>query len=211
MSPVHGNLFVVSAPSGAGKTSLVQAVITQLSNVAASVSHTTRARRPNEENGKDYFFVGEDEFREMISRDEFIEYAEVFGNLYGTSKAEITRLTNQGTDVLLEIDWQGARSIRRSHPDTRSIFILPPSNMTLRERLIGRAGDDPQVIEQRMQAAVGEMSHYEEYEFLIINDDFERASQEFAVIVRACRLSTENQKRTLGVALNKLIASEDSI
>jgi guanylate kinase len=211
MPPVHGNLFVVSAPSGAGKTSLVQAVITQLSNVAASVSYTTRARRPNEENGKDYFFVGEDEFREMISRDEFIEYAEVFGNLYGTSKAEITRLTNQGTDVLLEIDWQGARSIRRSHPDTRSIFILPPSNMTLRERLIGRAGDDPQVIEQRMQAAVGEMSHYEEYEFLIINDDFERASQEFAVIVRACRLSTENQKRTLGVALNKLIASEDSI
>lgn len=211
MAATQGNLFVISAPSGAGKTSLVQAVIGRLENVVASISHTTRARRPNEEDGKDYFFVTETVFREMISRGDFVEHAEVFGNLYGTSKAEISRLMNDGTDVLLEIDWQGARSIRRSHPQARSIFILPPSQAALRERLVARARDELDVIDDRMKAAVSEMSHYGEYEFLIVNDDFEQAQEELSIIVRACRLSTENQRRELGQSLNKLIASGDAI
>ena len=118
---------------------------------------------------------------------------------------------NDGTDVLLEIDWQGARSIRRSHPTARSIFILPPSRAALRERLVARAGDDLHVIEARMKAAVSEMSHYGEYEFLLINDDFEHAQEEFTIIVRACRLSTENQRRALGPSLENLIASTDAI
>jgi guanylate kinase len=211
MPSTQGNLFVISAPSGAGKTSLVRAVSARLDTVASSVSHTTRSRRPNEEEGKDYFFVTESGFRNMISGGNFIEHAEVFGNLYGTSRAEIDRLTSNGVDVLLEIDWQGARSIRKSHPLARSIFILPPSLAALRERLVGRAGDEPHVIEDRMNAAVSEMSHYAEYEFLVINDDFEQAQDEFTTIVRACRLSTENQKRALAGSLEKLIASAEQI
>jgi guanylate kinase len=211
MDKIPGNLIVLSAPSGAGKTSLVKAVIERLDRVAASVSHTTRARRPNEVDGRDYFFVSTSEFEDMIARGDFIEHAEVFGNLYGTSQSEIQKMLDNGVDLLLEIDWQGARSIRQSHPRARSIFILPPSDAALRERLLGRAGDDPDVIEKRMQAAVSEMSHYAEYEFLLINDDFERTLDEFCVIIRACRLSTDSQRARLASILDQLIASAATI
>ena len=147
----------------------------------------------------------------MIARGDFIEHAEVFGNLYGTSQSEIQKMLDNGFDLLLEIDWQGARSIRQSHPRARSIFILPPSGAALRERLLGRAGDDPDVIEKRMQAAVSEMSHYAEYEFLLINDDFERTLDEFCVIIRACRLSTDSQRVRLASTLDQLMASAVTI
>ena len=147
----------------------------------------------------------------MIARGDFIEHAEVFGNLYGTSQSEIQKMLDNGIDLLLEIDWQGARSIRQSHPRARSIFILPPSDAALRERLLGRAGDDPDVIEKRMQAAVSEMSHYGEYEFLLINDDFERTLDEFCVIIRACRLSTDSQRARLASTLDELMASAVTI
>ncbi|MFT4580453.1 MAG: guanylate kinase [Gammaproteobacteria bacterium] len=211
MDKIPGNLIVLSAPSGAGKTSLVHAVIDRLERVSSSVSHTTRARRPNEVDGEDYFFVSTSEFEHMIARGDFIEHAEVFGNLYGTSQSEIQKMLDNGIDLLLEIDWQGARSIRQSHPRARSIFILPPSNAALRKRLLGRAGDDPDVIENRMQAAASEMSHYDEYEFLLINDDFERTLGEFCLIIQACRLSTDSQRARFTSTLDELMASAVTI
>ena len=211
MATNPGNLIVISAPSGAGKTSLVQALIKRMDNLSASVSHTTRVCRPNETEGENYYFVSKDDFQQMISRDDFVEYAEVFDNLYGTSRAEIQRMLNKGVDLLLEIDWQGARSIRQSHPEVHSIFILPPSQAALRQRLVGRGGDRPEIIEQRMQTAVGEMSHFEEYEYLLINDDFDQAVDELSLIIRACRLKTDPQRRRYKPNLKLLLASVDTI
>jgi guanylate kinase len=206
-----GNLIVISAPSGAGKTSLVQAVITRMEGISASVSHTTRARRGSEEDGKDYFFVDHETFRHLIDEGDFLEHAEVFGNLYGTSNAQIQRTLDNGTDLLLEIDWQGARSIRQVFPGTVSIFVLPPSEAALRQRLIGRGGDDPSVIEQRMRSARGEMSHFAEYEFLVINDEFDRALEELCMIIGACRLKTQARRPDLGSDLRDLMASTDTL
>jgi guanylate kinase len=211
MDTVPGNLLVISAPSGAGKTSLVHALVAQMDDIAVSISHTTRLCRANEKNGEDYFFVGEAKFREMVQQNEFVEHAEVFGNLYGTAHAAIQKSLDSGTDLLLEIDWQGARSICRTHPRARTIFILPPSATALRERLIGRGRDDAQVVEERMRAASNEMSHFNEYEFLLVNDDFDRTLDELSVIVRACRLNTESQRRRLSPDIENLIASEGAI
>ncbi len=211
MDPRIGNLIIISAPSGAGKTSLVQALIACMDDISASISHTTRPCRPSETNGEDYIFVDEVTFRQMITAGDFLEYAEVFTNLYGTSQAQIQRTLSNGTDLLLEIDWQGARSIRRAFPNAVSIFILPPSTAALRERLIERGGDDPRVIEQRMQAAIGEISHFCEYEFLLVNKDFDKALEELCAIIHACRLKTAIQRQRLGPDLGGLIAPANAL
>ncbi|MDP6183323.1 MAG: guanylate kinase [Gammaproteobacteria bacterium] len=206
-----GNLIVISAPSGAGKTSLVRAMVASTDAVSTSTSYTTRSRRAGETEGEDYFFVDKEAFRQMISNGDFLEHAEVFGNLYGTSRAQVQRSLDNGIDLMLEIDWQGARNVRRVFPEAVSIFILPPSKEVLRERLIGRGGDNLQVIEQRMEAAMSEMSHFGEYEFLVINDDFDQALEEVCAIVTACRLKTAVQRRRLRPNLAGLMASADAL
>lgn len=202
-----GNLIVVSAPSGAGKTSLVQAVLQRVENIKASVSHTTRPRRPLEVDGVDYFFTDETAFRQMINDRAFLEHAEVFGNLYGTAIAPVEETLRAGTDLILEIDWQGARRVREAYPTAVSIFILPPSEAALRERLIERGRDDEAVIEQRMRGARSEMSHYSEYEFLVVNDEFMLATNELSLIVEACRHKMSCQSSHLSPDLADLLAS----
>ena len=172
MSNKQGKLFVIAAPSGAGKTSLVKALIESESDVQVAISHTTRPPRPEEESGVNYFFISESEFGQMLERGEFVEHANVFGNLYGTSESEVRRILDTGHHLILEIDWQGAEQIRESMQDVVSIFILPPSLDSLHRRLMERAQDDNQTIEYRMAAAMDEMSHYEHFDYLIVNDDF---------------------------------------
>ncbi|MGC9456192.1 MAG: guanylate kinase [Halothiobacillaceae bacterium] len=184
----QGTLFIVSAPSGAGKTSLVQALVARDERVRLSVSHTTRAPRPGEENGQHYHFVDEVTFREMIDQGAFIEHAQVFDNFYGTSRDAVTRPMDEGLDVVLEIDWQGAEQVRRQFPEALSVFILPPGRDALRQRLQGRGQDPEEVIERRMRDAVAEMSHYGEFDYLIVNDDFEQAAAELEGIVTTQRL-----------------------
>ncbi len=183
----QGTLYIVSAPSGAGKSSLIQALLkTQpLYDTRVSVSHTTRQPRPGEVHGEHYFFVNHDEFKEMISRDAFLEHAEVFGNYYGTSREAIEQVLATGVDVFLDIDWQGAQQIRQKMPHARSIFILPPSKIELDRRLRGRGQDSEEVIAKRMAQAVAEMSHYAEYDYLIVNDDFDTALTDLKTIIRA--------------------------
>lgn len=177
------NLFIISAPSGAGKTTLARGLNEALPNTAFSISHTTRPQRRNETHGVDYYFVSEHEFREMVDRGEFLEHARVFGNWYGTSKAAVRSLMEQGKTVLLDIDWQGARDVRRKMPDCGSIFILPPSTEELEHRLRSRGQDSDEVIAQRMEQARDEMRHADEYDFVVVNDDFERALQALCAIV----------------------------
>lgn len=193
MKPL-GHLYIVSAPSGAGKTSLVKRLLEQDSQVVVSVSHTTRAMRPGEEDGKDYNFVSLDHFNSKIENGQFLEYAEVFGNKYGTSQVWVEEQLHQGLDVILEIDWQGAEQVRRLMPQARSVFILPPSREILEQRLRGRGTDADDVIERRLSEAVLEMSHYAEYDYLIVNDDFEQALADLASIFRAARLTQDNQQ-----------------
>lgn len=189
-----GQLFIVSAPSGAGKTSLVHALLGQLADIGVSVSHTTRRIRPGEVQGRDYHFVDIETFREMIAHDDFLEHALVFDNYYGTSRSGVVAALASGRDLVLEIDWQGARRIRELVPDAVSVFIMPPSLEELRRRLEGRGKDDPDTIARRMEAARQEMSHFDEYQYLIVNDDFERARDDLAAVVRAARLATPRQQ-----------------
>ncbi len=179
----RAKLFIISAPSGAGKTTLARGLNDALPDTAFSVSHTTRPQRRNEVDGVDYYFVSEREFRGMVDRDEFLECARVFGNWYGTSKAAVRELMEQGKTVLLDIDWQGARKVRSRMPDCGSIFILPPSMAELERRLRSRGQDSDEVIRQRMEQARDEMRHAEEYDFEVVNDDFDRALQELCAIV----------------------------
>jgi guanylate kinase len=183
-----GQLFIVSAPSGAGKTSLVHALLGQLPDIGVSVSHTTRRIRPGEVQGRDYHFVDIEAFRAMIAHDDFLEHALVFGNYYGTSRSGVVAALASGRDLVLEIDWQGARRIRELVPDAVSVFIMPPSLEELRRRLESRGKDDPDTIARRMEAARQEMSHFDEYQYLIVNDDFERARDDLAAVVPAARL-----------------------
>ena len=201
-----GTLFIVSAPSGAGKTSLVKALIASLDNVVVSVSHTTRPSRPGEVDGVNYHFVDEETFLKLRSEDGFFEWAEVFGNLYGTAKAGIDDQLARGIDVILEIDWQGARQIRAQRDDAVSLFILPPSTATLRQRLTTRGQDNDEVIEKRMLAAKAELAHYNEADFLILNDAFERALEDLQSVVRACRLKQEKQSKNLHNTLSDLLS-----
>jgi guanylate kinase len=170
-----GNLFIISAPSGAGKTSLLTAARERLSTLSVAVSHTTRQARPGEVDGVHYHYVSMDTFSRMVKDKQFVEHAEVFGNYYGTSKQAINSLLESGKDVVLEIDWQGARQIRSSYPQAISIFILPPSLSALEERLTQRGQDSPEVIASRMAVAKEEIAHYEEYDHILINDHFEQA------------------------------------
>lgn len=204
----QGTLYIVSAPSGAGKSSLIQALLkTQpLYDTQVSVSHTTRAPRPGEVHGEHYFFVNHDEFRSMIGENAFLEHAEVFGNYYGTSRKAIEQVLATGVDVFLDIDWQGAQQIRKSMPGARSIFILPPSKDELDRRLRGRGQDSEEVIAKRMAQAVAEMSHYAEYDYLIVNDDFDTALSDLKNIIRAERLRMSRQKQRHGALITKLLA-----
>lgn len=188
-----GRLFIISAPSGAGKTSLVNALCEKVSDVRPSVSHTTRQKRPAEKNGVDYHFVSDQEFKDKIDRGDFLESARVFDHQYGTSASAVEETLASGTDVILEIDWQGARQIRKTLDYGISIFILPPSAETLEERLRKRDQDDEETIRRRMRAAVMEMVHYDEFDYLIINDDFEQALNALSSIVIAQRCKTEVQ------------------
>ena len=181
----QGTLYIVSAPSGAGKTSLLKEVRNQLPQLAVAVSHTTRSARPGEENGKHYYFVSKQEFRRMQAGQEFLEFAEVFGNYYGTAKTAVDALLSADTDVVLEIDWQGARQVRNHYPLAVSIFILPPSVAELEVRLRSRGQDSDAVIARRMAAAKAELSHYAEYDYCIINNDFDRAVEDLFTVFTA--------------------------
>ncbi len=188
-----GTLYVFSAPSGAGKTSLVKALLEQTQNIGVSVSHTTRAPRDGEIDGKDYNFVTQEAFKTLIEQNAFLEHAQVFDNFYGTSQVWVEQELLAGRDVILEIDWQGAQQIRQQMPDMVSVFILPPSREELLKRLTGRGTDSEEIIARRMQDAESEMSHFGEFDYLIINDDFVLALQELRAIVIARRQRTAAQ------------------
>jgi len=189
----QGTLYIVSAPSGAGKTSLVNALVKKDPQISLSVSHTTRPPRPGEIDGQHYHFVDVDTFKTMINEGAFIEYAQVFDNYYGTSRSALTTPLEEGRDVILEIDWQGAEQVRRLIPEAQSIFILPPSKAALEERLRGRGQDSDEVISRRMRDAEAEMKHYDEFDFLIINDEFETALNELHCIFIAQRMRCSRQ------------------
>jgi guanylate kinase len=201
-----GTLYVVSAPSGAGKTSLVKAMLEKDSGILVSVSHTTREMRPGEVDGVDYNFVVMDEFNKMIEASAFLEFAEVFTNKYGTSQLWVLEQLDNGKDVILEIDWQGAQQIRRLMPECLSIFIVPPSKEALRERLNNRGQDSEEVIEHRMSEAVSEMSHYGEYDYLVVNDDFDTALNDLHSIFVAQRLKLDNQQDRQSQLLTSLLS-----
>lgn len=205
----QGILYTISAPSGAGKTSLVRALLAETDNVRVSVSHTTRSQRPGETEGVDYHFVDLNTFKGMLDEVAFLEHAQVFDNYYGTSQAWVNEQLAAGTDVILEIDWQGAAQVRRLMPDTRSIFILPPSQATLLERLQGRGQDDDAIIRRRMTAAVDEMSHFPEAEYIIINDDFATALADLTAVVRCQRLSLASQQIRHTALLASLLSRSD--
>ncbi|MFO1371340.1 MAG: guanylate kinase [Candidatus Competibacteraceae bacterium] len=182
-----GTLYIVAAPSGAGKTSLVKRLVETTAGVVVSISHTTRSPRPNEKSGIHYHFVAPEVFEAMMAQAEFLEYAQVFDNRYGTSRAAVLELLQAGYDVILEIDWQGARQVRALLPDSLTIFILPPSREALRERLMGRGQDPAEVIERRMASALAELSHYAEFDYLVVNDDFATALEALRAIIIANR------------------------
>jgi len=203
---MNGTLFIVSAPSGAGKTSLLKELAAADPRLDISVSHTTRAKRPGEEDGSDYHFVNQADFLRMMGEGAFMEHAQVFDNYYGTAEAEVKGHLEAGQDVVLEIDWQGARQVRKRMPEAISIFILPPSPQALLERLSARGQDSEAVIARRMRDAKNEMSHYAEYDYLVINDDFSAALKELDAIVCSLRLRQSIQAERLQPQLSALLA-----
>ena len=202
----QGTLYIFSAPSGAGKTTLVKALLEQTCHIGVSVSHTTRAQRPGEVDGVDYHFIDQNAFHHMLGETAFLEHAEVFGNYYGTSQAWVKSQLALGEDVILEIDWQGAQQARNLFPSAVSLFILPPSQDALRHRLNGRGQDDQNIIDGRMLKAVSEMSHYAEFDYLVINDDFENALTEIQHIVLARRLRISAQQQKHQLLITKLLS-----
>ncbi len=205
----NGTLYIISAASGAGKTTLVNAVLTQLENLVVSVSHTTRPSREGELEGENYHFVDQQTFDAMVSDSEFLESATVFGNNYGTSRQHIQEQLLKGMDVILEIDWQGARQIRQLMADCKSVYIVPPSTTALRERLDARGQDDAETIERRMHDAISEMSHYVEFDYLIINDDFDQARDNLAAIIKGNRMLHEQQQQKHAELLAQLLTIAD--
>jgi guanylate kinase len=196
----QANLYVVSAPSGGGKTSLIKALLERDDHVALSVSHTTRSPRPGERDGVHYHFVSEEAFERLAADGAFLEHARVFDNRYGTGREGVERQLAAGFDVLLDIDWQGARQIRSSFPDCRSIFIIPPSMDVLRQRLRHRGQDSPETIQRRMRDARAEISHWNEFDFVVVNDDFEKALADLQSIIRQgrpLRDDEDKQKREI--------------
>ncbi|MBN0989744.1 guanylate kinase [Amphritea pacifica] len=201
-----GTLYVISAPSGAGKTSLVKALLAQDTQVRVSVSHTTRPIRPGETDGKDYNFVTMETFDAKIQKGQFLEYANVFTNKYGTSRIWVEEQLSQGMDVILEIDWQGAQQVRQQMPDCVSLFILPPSITELRKRLIGRGTDSEETINHRMSEALNEIRHYREYQYLLVNDNFDTALQELQSVFTARRLELRRQQQKHAAMLTGLLS-----
>ena len=206
MNHNSGTLYIVSAPSGAGKTSLVNALIKEDRQIRVSVSHTTRAMRPGEQHGVNYHFVVHEEFKALIAQGDFLEHAEVFGNFYGTSRSALQQTLDQGYDLILEIDWQGAQQVRKLMPQALSVFILPPSQEALRQRLDGRGQDSEEIIAGRMKEAVSEMVHYDEYDYVIINDDFNAALEDLKAVFRANRLVLRKQQQRNSGLLKELLS-----
>jgi guanylate kinase len=202
----RGSLFIISAPSGAGKTSLVAKLVESQPEIEVSVSHTTRPMRPGEADGVHYHFVSKDEFEDEIKEANFLEYAEVFGNYYGTSQKVVEQKLAEGVDVILEIDWQGAAQVRKLVPEAISIFIVPPSIEALRSRLTNRKQDSEEVIERRLSEAKTEMSHYLEFDYLVVNDDFDVALNQLQAIFTASRLTMEKQQSAQSALMVDLLA-----
>jgi guanylate kinase len=201
----HGRLFVIAAPSGAGKTSLVKALLASEPRLRLSVSHTTRKRRPTEEDGREYHFVPVPQFERLVARGEFLEHARVFDNFYGTARRFVKEQLRQGHDVILEIDWQGAQQVRRAMPQCVSIFILPPSRRALAERLAGRATDSPEIIARRLRDAAADMSHYREFDYVIVNDDFAQAVSDLRRIVAGRGEDLTSARPELAALLGELL------
>lgn len=205
MTHSTGTLYIISAPSGAGKSSLVKALTDTNPEIRVSISHTTRAMRPGEVDGANYHFVSREAFVKMGEHGDFLERAEVFGNFYGTSQSHLQQTLDEGHDLILEIDWQGAEQVRKLMPQARSIFILPPSLQALHQRLTNRGQDSDEIIAGRMREAVNEMSHYVEYDYLIINDDFSHALDDLKAIFRANQLQQKRQQVRFGMLLAELL------
>lgn len=200
-----GKLYIISAPSGAGKTSLVKQLRQEMDKLVVSVSHTTRAMRSGETHGGDYFFVSVEAFKVMIEQQAFLEHAQVFDNFYGTAQKTVEDNLARGLDVVLEIDWQGAQQVRKMLPDSVSIFVLPPSIDILKQRLQNRGQDNEETIARRMRDAVTEMSHYPEFDYLIVNDNFDLALSQLKSIVTANRLLQTTQQQLLAPLLQNLL------
>jgi guanylate kinase len=200
-----GTLYIIAAPSGTGKTSLVKALTQTVDNLAVSISHTTRIQRSGEEHGKHYYFTDEQTFVDMIYNEEFLEYARVYDYYYGTAKENVLQLLATGMDIILEIDWQGAQQIRKLFPAAIGIFIFPPSKATLQNRLQERAQDPEKIINKRMAKATEEISHYAEFDFLVINDDFSQALADLQAIIRCQRLKTHRQTHKHAKLLGHLL------
>ncbi len=205
--PYRGEIYVIAAPSGAGKTSLVKALTESMQGLAPSVSHTTRSPRPGEEDGVHYHFTDQPGFDEMVDKGDFLEHAHVYGNSYGTSHAEVNNKLDQGIDILLDIDWQGARQVKIHYPDAHTIFIMPPSREELRRRLHHRGQDSEEVINRRMLKAIDEMGHHNEFDYLIINDSFDDALADLQTLVRSRRLKTPRQGYKHDELLQRLLDS----
>lgn len=207
----QGQLFIISAPSGTGKTTLVRALVDNLKEIVISISHTTRPQRPGETDGVDYHFIDDDAFNDMVARTHFLEHARVFGYQYGTAVETVNQKRASGTDVILEIDWQGAQQIRTRVRDAISIFIVPPSFETLVQRLNSRGRDDRETIQRRLKEAAGELAHYDEYDYIVINDSVDQALQELRVIVEAARLRLDCRRPALDDFISGLIAQAKNI
>ena len=205
MAHSRGNLFILSAPSGAGKSSLINALLKKHADMKVSVSHTTRAPRPGENNAEHYHFVSVDEFKALIAKDDFFEWAQVFDNYYGTSKQAIEEQLAAGIDVFLDIDWQGALQVREIMDDVKTIFILPPSKQELEQRLNNRGQDSAEIIAGRMAQAQSETSHYNEYDYVVVNDDFDTALRDLETIVIAQRLRLKAQTTRHQTLINELL------
>jgi guanylate kinase len=201
-----GTLYIIAAPSGTGKTSLVKALTDNIANLTVSISHTTRAIRPGEIDGKHYFFISEQSFVDKIHSADFLEYARVYDYYYGTAKDTVQEMLASNKDVILEIDWQGAKQIRQLYPSSVGIFIVPPSRTSLQSRLQERAQDPAKIINKRMAKAAEEISHYREFDYLVVNDDFEQALQELTAIIYCQRLKVERQAKIHEQLLEHLLA-----
>lgn len=203
---MSGTLFILSAASGTGKTSLVKALLENCPNLKVSISNTTRAKRAGELDGVHYHFTAKEQFVDMISQGAFLEHAEVFGNYYGTAREMVEDTLKQDIDVILEIDWQGAQQVRHSYPNAVSVFIMPPSRAALRQRLENRGQDSAEIINQRLNGAITDMSHFVEFDYVVINDDFDTALEELMAVVKASRLRQNIQVVRHGQRIQDLLS-----